>query len=205
MRALAVICFVAALAFAGRADARRVVHIPTLEEVCPGNDDWAKVGECIKRHGAFTVVREEANLKVVSLGEQSRFAGIYIYMHGKTWRMHGQLRISEPHDVLDFSHVTFGNHVGVRLDVGLTTPMSFSIDGETSETMGLFRQTLTLLCFEDGVGCTQMTTACDLMLHGKAYYSFRGKLRYANHQLEVIGDRRIAGDYCAQPELVLSD
>ena len=100
--------------------------------------------------------------------------------------------------------MTLGKHSGFRLDAGVATTTSMSLDGETTMP-AVLRQRLTLLCFDEGFGCTQMMTACDLLLHGKAYYSFRGKVVYANHAIKVVGDRRNAGAYCQQAELVLSD
>lgn len=189
-----------------RSDARRVVHIPTLGELCPGNAEWSKVLTCIERAGArtFTLVRDEPRVKVVRITERSRLGGLYIYMLGKQWQLRGELRLYQDHEVLAFTHVTFGKHMGVRLDAGMAMPTSFSFDGETTMPATL-RQEHTLVCFEDRQGCVQVMTSCDLLLRGKAYHSFRGELVYANRQLKVIGDRGKAGNYCVQAELVLAD
>lgn len=204
IRRLALVACVALASIAGRGDARRVVHIPTLGELCPGNTEWRKVAECIKRQGAFTLERDEERVKVVHVTEKSRMGGLYIYTLGKQWKLRGELRLYQDHDVLGFTHVTFGKHSGVRLDAGLAMPTSFSLDGETTMPATL-RQEHTLVCFDDRSGCVQMMTSCDLLLRGKAYYTFRGKLVYADRQLKVVGDRGKAGNYCVQPELVLAD
>jgi hypothetical protein len=204
-RALLAVCVGCVLAVTSvRANARRVIHIPTMAELCPGNAEWSKVTECIKRHGKLALLRDEANLKLVGVTEGRRINGLYVYSHDKQWRLRGELRADQPHDVLRFERVKLGKHTGHRLDVGFSTATSFSSDGEIV-VPALLRQTLTLLCFDDTLGCTQIMTACDLLLHGKAYHSFRGKLEYANRQIKVVGDRRNAGDECQQAELVISD
>jgi hypothetical protein len=187
-----------------RAEARRVVHMPTLAELCPGNAEWTKVTECMKRNAVvFKLVRDEAEIKLVHVTGQSRFAGLYVFMHRKQWQLRGELHMYLEHDLLRFEPVKLGKHTGYRLDAGIAMATSHSLDGETS-VPAVLRQQLTLVCFDDS-GCVQVMTSCDLQLHGKAFYSFRGKLEYSAHQLKVVGDRRNAGTYCQQPELVLSD
>jgi hypothetical protein len=202
---LAALASVLATAFmlAG-ADARRVVHIPTLADLCPGNAEWSKVAECIKRHGAFKLARDEARVKLVYVTDVGRFGGLYVYMFNKQWQLRGDLRMWQETDLLGFEHIAFGKHRGYRVDTGVSMPTSYSFDGETS-VPAVLRQSLTLVCFDDAFGCTQVMTACDLMFHGKAYFSFRGKLVYEARQLKIVGDRGNAGMYCVQPELVVSD
>jgi hypothetical protein len=195
------------LVLVARADARRVIHIPTLAELCPGNDSWDRVAQRIRRQSPFTLERDGAAIKVVNidagmLGRHS-LSGIYVYRFDKKWTLHGELRVYQPRDLLRVERVTFGARTGYRLDVGVTTDMPFSFDDETT-IRGVLRQQLTLLCFDEG-GCQQIVTACDVLVHGKAYSSFRGTLRYIDRQLRVVGDRRNAGAMCAQPEFVLVD
>jgi hypothetical protein len=195
------------LVLAASADARRVIHIPTLAELCPGNDSWDRVAQCIRRQSSFQLERDAAAIKVVNIAPgmagRHSLSGIYVYRFDKKWTLHGVLRVYQPRELLRFERITFGAHTGYRLDVGITTNMPFSFDDETM-IPGVLRQQLTLLCFDEG-GCQQIVTACDLLVHGKAYASFRGTLRYVERQLRVVGDRRHAGAMCAQPELVLTD
>jgi hypothetical protein len=198
---------VIALAFVlagGRADARRVVRMPTLRDLCPGNAEWAKVAECLKRQVVFKLAHDDARVKLVHVPGASRFGGLYVYSFAKQWQLRGELRLYEEHDVLAFQRVTLGKYGAYRLDAGVSAATTFSFDGETS-VPAVLRQQITLLCFDTTLGCTQVMTACDLMLSGKAYYSFRGKVVFAAHELKVVGDRRNAGNYCVQPELVLTD
>lgn len=200
--ALASICAVTA---PQRADARRVVHIPTLRELCPGGSDWVKVSGCIKRQGDFKLVRDEKAVKLVQLSRAARLGGLYVFMHdGKSWQLRGELRVDQDADLLRFERVAFGKHAGYRVDVGIAMNTSLSRDGETV-VPAVLRQQFALLCFEDRASCLEVMTSCDLLVRGRAYNAFRGKLAYANKQLSVVGDRRRAGEYCEQPELVLDD
>ncbi len=192
------------LVLAASADARRVVHIPTLAELCPGNDEWNKVAQCIRRQSPFELERDEPAVKVVSIDRAGRMSGLYIYTFANKWTLRGQLPLYQDRDLLRFERVTFGKHTGYRLDVGLTADMPVSFDQETT-IPAVLRQQVTLLCFEDRAVCVQATTACDLLVHGKAYYSFRGTLKYTEHKLQVVGDRRNTGSMCVQDELVLVD
>jgi hypothetical protein len=196
---------IALLLVASHAHARRVVHIPTLRELCPGGPEWAKVAACIKRLGEFKLVRDEERVKVIVIPEGTRFAGLYLYSQTKQWTLRGELPRYKPTDIFGFARVRFGAHDGYRLDIGMASPTTFSADGESASASAVFRQTVTLLCFDDQPACIETMTACDLLVHGKAYASFRGKLVYADRQLRVVGDRRNAGAYCPASELVVSD
>jgi hypothetical protein len=190
---------------ATHAHAKRVVHIPTLRELCPGGGEWSKVAECIRRHGTVKVVRDDAQVKIVALAEGGRLNGVYLYSLTKQWTLRGELPNYQPQDVFGFARVRFGNHVGYRLDVGVSSPTTFSADGETTAASAVFRQTVAMLCFDDAPTCIETMVSCDFLVHGKAYSSFRGTLVYANKQLKVVGDARNAGPYCKHDELVLAD
>ena len=55
---------------------------------------------------------------------------------------------------------------------------------------------LAILCAGTGYYCTALTTSCDVLIHGKAYWSYRGKLVIERSMARVEGDRRNAGDIC---------
>jgi hypothetical protein len=196
---------VLALATTG-ADAR-VVHIPTIGELCPGNDDWAKVAQCIGRQGSFKIVRDEPNAKLVHITAQSRLAGLALYTRAtrdKRWRFTGDMRMDHDHELLDVRRMSYGPRTGYRIDVGISYPMTFSVDTE-SFVQGVSRHRIAMLCIDGNIGCVQVMTSCDALVQGKALYTFRGKLVYEGRQLEVVGDRRNAGPYCAQDQLVWAD
>lgn len=192
------------LVLAASADARRVIHMPTLGELCPGNDSWDSIAQCIRRQAPFTLVHDGAGAKIVSISEMGRFSGVYVYTHAKKWALRGELRLYHERDVLGFTRVELGQHTGYRVDIGVATAMPMSFDGEMSVPTVL-RQQHTLLCLDDRADCLQIVTACDLLVHGKAYSSFRGSLQYTDRQLKVVGDRRNAGMMCVQSEVVLND
>jgi len=187
------------------ASPRRVVHIPQLNELCPGGEDWDKVAECIKRQAPFTLLRDSATVKLVNIEERSRIGGIYLYTHSERWALRGEVRLYQERDLLSFERATYGKHSGYRIEVGLSTSSFVSLDGGETVVPAVFRYKQTSLCLDESYGCLQMNTACDVLVHGKAYNSFRGKLVYEDKQLKVVGDRANAGQYCVQGELVIQD
>ena len=203
MKRLIVIVFL--LVTAGTASARRAVRLPTLRDLCPGGASWEKVSPCIERQTQFKVLRDEPNLKLIAIAGGARFYGIYLYTHRDDWQLRGEVRVYQENEVLAFSRATFGKHTGFRIDVGLTSTTSISLDGGETNVPARFRYQVTALCFDDGFYCTQVTTSCDVLFHGKAINTFRGKLVYEDKQLKVVGDRSMAGQYCTQADLVLQD
>lgn len=204
MRALASVALVACALLAGRAEAKRVVHIPTLAELCPANAEWSNVAQCIRRHVKFTFVRDESELKIIDINADGGgyYGGVYIYRHDKQWTLRGQMRLYQQHEILGVQHATFGSKGAERVDVGLAGAMPFAPDGENVVAQGVFRQRITAVCFEGAAGCSQLITSCDLLLHGKAYNSFRGTLTYKNDALGVAGDHTNEGQFCHQPEIM---
>ena len=189
------------------ASPRRVVHIPTIGELCPGGEDWDKVTTCIKRQApAAKIIRDQPDLKLVRVAENTRFGGLYLYTHPKQWKLSGEVRTYQDFDLLSFEPGTFGKRSGYRIDIGMAQESAITFDPESGVVVpALFVYKLTSLCLGEGYGCVQMTTSCDVLVHGKAYNSFRGKLVYENKQLKVVGDRSNAGQYCTQGELVMQD
>ena len=197
MRALAVAMV---LLVTSAAEAKRVVRLPTLRELCPGGDDWSQITSCFTRHGKHTILRDDATAKIVSFATGSRIAGIYFYVEqAKRWQLRGELRMYNEHELVGFSRVSFGKHAAYRMDVGMSVQTSLSLDGETSRFATL-RLKRTVLCFDKHGACFTMTTACDVLVRGRAYHSFRGTLVTENGMLKVKGDRRAAGPSCQQHE-----
>ena len=204
MHARIVAAVFAALVFAATgADARRVVHIPTLGELCPGNADWAKVEQCIRRQGPVTYERDTKDVKLVRLGPQSRIAGIALYTRDKTWRLRGELRLYDEHELLGFQRATYGRRGAYRIDLGTSTATNIQLTDDTL-VPGVLRHRLALVCFDDG-GCLQAMTGCEALVHGKAVMTFRGQLVHEGGALRNVGDRRHAGALCSPPEVVVSD
>ena len=202
-RGLAIAIVLAAAALAATAQAR-VVRITRLADVCPGNDNWDKVAQCIRRHGTLTIERDQPDLKLVRVAAPSSFAGFYLYAHGAKWTHRGSLRVSEEGELLGLSRVRFGAHAGHRVDVGTVRTSAVTLDG-VSSVGAQVRERESLVCFDDDWGCVVVTTACDVLVAGKAYYAFRGALVYEHHELRVVGDRAHIAPHCEQDELVLAD
>lgn len=204
MRALVSVTLAACALLGGRAEAKRVVHIPTLAELCPANAEWSTVAQCIRRHVKFTFVRDEEQLKIIDVDADGggHFGGIYVYQHGAQWTLRGEIRLYQTHEVLAVQHATFGNQSAERIEVGIAAAMPFAPDGENVVAQGVFRQRITAVCFDGQRFCAQVVTSCDLLLHGKAYNSFRGTLTYEKGVFGVRGDRANEGQFCRQPDIV---
>jgi hypothetical protein len=193
-----------ALSFASPASARRVVHIPKMAELCPGNADWNKVEQCVRRHGQWTLERDTRDVKLLRLPDTSRFAGFLLYVNDRGWKIRGELRQYHPYEVLAFKHAKLGPRTGYLLELGGIYRTSTLVDQETTIEVSV-RHKLTAICLDDRVGCMQVVTACDTMYRGRALYTFRGSLVYEGRELKVVGDRSNAGPLCSQSELVLTD
>jgi hypothetical protein len=202
MKRLVVIAFI--LVTAGSAASRRVVRMPTLRDLCPAGASWEKVSSCIERQVQFKLVRDEPNVKLIQVAGGARFSGLYLYTHGDNWKLQGEVHLYQDFELLSFGRATFGKHGAYRIEIGMTSATAISLDGETNVNAN-FRYQLTNLCLDESVGCLQLTTSCDVLVHGRAYNTFRGKLVYEDKQLKVVGDRTAAGQYCAQGELVMQD
>ena len=204
MRALAALVLLACALLGGRADAKRVVRMPTLAELCPANAEWSTVAQCIRRHARFTFVRDADQLKIIDIDSDAGgyYGGLYVYRHDRQWTLSGQVRLYQRHEILATTHATFGSHGAERVDIGIAAAMPFAPDGENVIAQGVFRQRITAVCFDSPGGCSQLVTACDMLLHGKAYNSFRGTLTYENGALGVAGDRTNEGLFCRQPQIV---
>src|SRR5262245_649380 len=99
---------------ASSASPRRVVRMPTIRELCPGGAEWDKIAACIKRQTPFTVVRDDDDVKLLRVDERSRFNGLYLFTHAKDWKLQGEVRVYQEHDLLRFDRATYGKHVGYR-------------------------------------------------------------------------------------------
>jgi hypothetical protein len=191
---------------AAPASSRRVVHIPTLGELCPGGAVWDKIAGCITRQverGAVKLLRDDDAVKLVHIREGGRLAGLYLYRHAKHWKLIGELRRYEPLELLGFARVTFDKYTGHRIDVGFSSMSAITI--HDSHLPALFRSRMTMLCFDDDDDCVHLMTSCDVLVHGKALHSFRGTLVYEERQLRLVGDRTHAGQYCGAIDVVRDD
>src|SRR6185503_16229628 len=131
------------------ASPRRVVHIPTIGELCPGGEDWDKVATCIKRQApGAKIVRDTADIKLVRVAENGRFGGLYLYTHPKQWKMAGEVRTYQDFELLTFEPATYGKRSGYRIDIGMAQPSAIAMDPQVNESIvtALFMYKLTSLC-----------------------------------------------------------
>ncbi len=95
--------------------------------------------------------------------------------------------------------VKAGNHVGFRIDIGQLMRSSVQPDGVTS-VPALFALRQSLFCGGDSWRCTEITTACDIYVHGGAQATFHGTVTVSDNAVHVAGDRTRVGQLCSVPE-----
>jgi len=197
---------VAALALvAGVARADRVVRMdPPVVRACRSLPSWDKVETCLTAHGTPKVIRTLPHARLIRLlakgtGDDLELGsnGLYLYVDkGKAWQLGGTYFNETPDsEVLGASEVTVNHHVGYRIDIGQIARFPVSVDGVTSQP-AVMTVRLSVLCSGDTWQCVQATTACDVLVHGKAQWTFRGVLTIADNQAKVTGDAHNVGTMC---------
>jgi len=184
-----------------------VVEEPGMYYACPKGKTWDDVKKCLEKNGRPLVIKQLAGAKIVRLDqlENGKWfdAGIYIYVEqAKQWKIAGSFfgRGTE-YELLDFKPLTIFNHTGYRLDIGQATPLYVQLDGLT--TRPATRRTYsTLFCSPNNKYCTQATRLCEVLVYGKAYWTFRGDMKINGNEVTITGDRKIAGPFCGQAERV---
>jgi hypothetical protein len=179
-----------------------VIFEPPIVRACPSQTSWAGVAACLSKHGfGAHVEREVASAKLVRIDEprDSRRADIayVIYVADKQgWRLGGLYELDssdDPHTVLGFTALTVRGHTGFRFDVGQIDMTSTSFDGVTSVPAEVIARRA-VYCSGESYGCVVAITACDLLVRGQAYYTFRGVPAIGDDgELHTPGARDVAG------------
>jgi hypothetical protein len=186
---------------------RLVIEEPGMYYQCPGGKKWDDVAKCLKKHGRPEVVRSLLGAKLVRLDQQENAqwvdGGIYLYVERKgEWKIHGTFfGRGTDYELLEFKSITIGSHTGHRIDIGQATPLWVQLDGVTT-TQALRRSTQTLFCGGVNQACTHTTQNCEVLVRGRAYWTFRGDMKISGNDVTIAGDRRAAGPFCAQAERV---
>jgi hypothetical protein len=206
MRWLAVVVAVAlATLSATDTEAKRVRIDPPIVRECSSNAKWDAVMTCLGKHGTPEIVRTLDGVKLVAIGKQVRSwldHGYYIYTYrdGK-WTLSGMYEPAGHADLLDFQRITIAKHTGFMLDVGQSFPTALT--GITPNRPGEVRARHAVLCRGDYWSCADVMTACEVLVGGRAYFTFRSKLvPNADGSVSTPGDRSRAGTMCASVERV---
>jgi hypothetical protein len=187
------------------ARAKIVVMDPPLVRACPTGATWEYIDKCLHKQGKPTILRSFPTARLVQLQQISggvpSDAGVFLYMQrGNQWRLSGlyENRGAE-YEVLAMNEITVGKHAGFRIDIGQLFRSAVQPDGFTS-VPALFAMKQSMFCGGDSWRCTEVTTACDVYVHGAATYSFRGSVTIGENQVKITGDRDHLGPFCSAPE-----
>ena len=179
----------------------RMIRLPWAVSACPAGATWDTVTTCLGKHGDVTLVQEVGDAKLVHVVESktSTELGLYLYVkRGAKWQLGGMYESSTGYKNGVLSSLKVGAISGWRIDLEIREDTQVQLDAVT-ETPAIVDEKLALLCSGAGYRCTQATTSCDVLIHGKAYWSFRGKLAIDHDVVHVTGDRSNAGAMCASP------
>jgi hypothetical protein len=184
-----------------------VIFEPPIVRACPSAKTWEGVSACLAKHGfGVHVERAVANAKLLRIDE-SRGTGrgdiayvVYVPDAKAGWRLGGLYELDgKTHQVLGFVTLTVRGHTGFRIDIGQIDASSISFDGVTTTPSEVITRRA-VYCHGLSYSCVDVLTACDTLVRGQAYYTFRGTATIADDgQIHNVGAREVAGS-CSAPE-----
>lgn len=184
-----------------------VIEEPGLYYACPKGKTWETVAKCLRTQGRADIVKTVAGGKLVRLDQNEGGkwidAGVYLYVEDKAgWHIAGMFAGGgTDYELLEFEHLVVGKHTGFRIDIGQASPMFVQLDGLTS-SHALRRASMTMFCGGVNNYCLVVTKSCEVLVHGNAYWTFRGAMTINGNEVTVKGDRSYAGPFCTQAERV---
>ena len=199
----------ACLVVVGSPAAAFVLETPPVIDACGREPtSWNAMATCLGKLGDFQVIRQDGDAKLVRLVQRKqgnippRDLGVYLLLQrDHKWRIGGMYEPGEDYEILDLRQVTINDHTGWRIDLGRDLQLDVQLDDATSQRALLVHK-VAVFCPGDGYRCYDAVTACDVLVHGKAYWTFRGKLAIEGTSLKITGDRSNGGSMCAVAERV---
>ena len=170
---------------------------PQVANSCLTATSLEIVTTCLRRFGAPTVLYATPTTKVIAVLLAQLDGGAYLYrLKGGSWILGGMIYSGD--GFLGLESVTINRHLGYRIDFRQIAPIQVDCEDAT-KVMGTQVSTMAGYCGGDSPYCTSVVTACDTLVKGKAYRTFRGIVKITNNDVEVIGDRWMGGA-CVPPE-----
>jgi hypothetical protein len=197
-----------------------VIDVPPPVGGCTEAASWDAIGACLKkasytstqlRAGAtWKLLEVEAQRDPTSTIRRRRHVGerlLTLYVHQparRTWVLGGHVSVSGvDYELLAAEQTKIRKHDVWRIDLGqaMTTPAPM-LDGHPVPS--LLRHNRTIYCNGTSPYCSEVFTACEVLVRGRAWFAFRGtaKLVDGDTAIHIAGDRRRAGDVCRMPERV---
>lgn len=163
---------------------------------CSEGKSWPKLRACLEKdHAKVNILHDVDDAKLIALvteGAASTPLRLYV-KEGEQWLQASFFGVDNAaSSLLSFRRLGEGRY---RIDQGLLMQTSAVVGASgTSQRVWLRRQQTTI-CTDKT--CRTVITACDGMVDGKAYWSFRGTLYEQGRNLFVVGDKSHAGQQCA--------
>lgn len=171
---------------------------PTAWSMCGDAPSWTKLKKCLERFGEVKVARTFERLKVLNLGENAMNTpapGLYVYYAQRGSSLHlvwmSQSASGGKVELLDVRKVSVAGRSGYRLDMRSVDPVVMFDDQTALEAT--MRQKTAAFCLGTEMACSHVIESCDVLVGGKAYYTFRGTLSIDGGTAVVTGDRSLAG------------
>ena len=184
-----------------------VIEEPGMYYACPAAKTWDDVTKCLKKHGRPALVKQLAGAKLVRLDQQESAqwvdGGLYLYVEYKgQWKIAGAFfGRGTDYELLDLRPLTIGKTTGFRFDIGQASMLYVQLDGLTTQA-ATRRAYQTMFCSPTNNYCTQAVRTCEVLVRGRAYWTFRGAMTVNGNEVTIAGDRRNAGPFCSQAERV---
>lgn len=184
-----------------------VIEEPAVYYACPQGKTWDDVKACLDKQGRPVIVKQTSGAKLVRLDQVENGAwvdgGVYLYVEYKrAWKIAGSFfGRGTDYELQKLEPLVVGTHPGFRIEVAQASPLHVQLDGLTTQR-ATRRAYQTMFCSAQGRYCAQVVRTCEVLVHGGAYWTFRGAMKLDGNELTVAGDRTNAGPFCAQAERV---
>jgi hypothetical protein len=206
MRWLALCLLLLLLAVAAHAEAFVIVEPPVVR-TCRTHKTWEQMSTCLEQHGTLKTLRSGKGLRlvhIVKIENTDRVdMGVYLVLErAGAWHIGGMYSGgSTSFELLAFEPLTIGKHTGHRMELGVTMTSTISPDDGATTIPALWRLRRTLYCAGTSYGCPDATLSCEVLVRGKAVFTFRGRAELDHNSIWIRGDRSKAGP-CAPADRV---
>jgi hypothetical protein len=202
---IGVLLALSSVGFAERMPARR--PMPTIQSSCQRRASWELVTKCVRMFGVVKSIRSSDKLHLLEVSDpEGGELGYFLYVAvGTDWNLRGVHLGAE--ELLSFEPFTLDKHTGYRMEFGNSFATAVALE-DSSTVPALMSTRVAAYCGGESYRCTEVTTACDILVEGKAYWTFRGTVEFPElnrlvREIAVVGDRTKAGQCAPAAHMVL--
>jgi hypothetical protein len=187
----------------------RVILDPPLVRRCPTGKSWGEIAACLSKGATVKVLEQRAGAKLVRLALKQSYgveSGLLLYVERRgLWRVGGYMSsYRTDFQLLGFEQIKVGKHKGYRIDIGQVADTRLVID-DISPVPAIVRTRRSLYCSGNQYRCSEVTTLCEVLVHGNTRFLFRGKVSIEDATVHVKGDTARAGPHCQVAPAVALD